>query len=109
MTKSNWIMLIFVILLFIWGVIMSNQYASIKRDYEFLKNTNERIIDSLKNDNIKTKRIIKTLEDSLKNVDTKIKNTTTIIEVVKKEEFVISTSLSESASLLKKNLSCTEL
>lgn len=88
---------------------MSNQYASIKRDYEFLKNTNERIIDSLKNDNIKTKRIIKTLEDSLKNVDTKIKNTTTIIEVVKKEEFVISTSLSESASLLKKNLSCTEL
>jgi ribosomal protein L11 len=88
---------------------MSNQYLSVKRDYEFLKNTNERIIDSLKNENVKTKKVIKTLEDALKNLDSKIENTTTIIEVVKKEEFVVSTSLSESASLLKKNLSCTEL
>lgn len=102
-------MLISIILLFIWGIIMSNQYLSVKRDYEFLKNTNERIIDSLKNENVKTKKVIKTLEHALKNLDSKIENTTTVIEVVKKEEFVVSTSLSESASLLKKNLSCTEL
>ena len=88
---------------------INNQYDSLKVDYEQLKNSKEQIIDSLNKENHKTKQTIKVLEDSLKVIDVQLSDNSNKIESIKKEEFVVSVSLSESANLLKKNLSCTKL
>ena len=90
-------------------MIINNQYDSLKVDYEQLKNNKEQIIDSLNKENYKTKQTIKVLEDSLKVIDVQLSDNSNKIESIKKEEFVVSVSLSESANLLKKNLSCTKL
>ena len=90
-------------------MIINNQYDSLKIDYEQLKNNKEQIIDSLNKENHKTKQTIKVLEDSLKVIDVQLSDNSNKIEDIKKEEFVVSVSLSESANLLKKNLSCTKL
>jgi hypothetical protein len=63
----------------------------------------------LNKENNKTKQTIKVLEDSLKTIDIQLSNNSDKIEDIKKEEFVVSISLSESTKLLKKNLSCTKL
>jgi hypothetical protein len=90
-------------------VIINNQYDSLKVDYEQLKNNKEQIIDSLNKENHKTRQTIKVLEDSLKVIDVQLSGNSSKIKSIKKEEFVVSVSLSESAKLLKKNLSCTKL
>ena len=90
-------------------MIINNQYDSLKVDYEQLKNNKEQIIDSLNKENHKTKQTIKVLEDSLKTIDIQLSNNSDKIEDIKKKEFAVSVSLSESANLLKKNLSCTKL
>ena len=90
-------------------MIVNNQYLSLQKDFELLKNNKEHVIDSLNNENIKTKHTIKILEDSLKTVEVNIINNSHKIVQIKKEEFIVSTSLSESADLLKKNLLCTKL
>ena len=109
MKLSNWIVIIGFVILFGWCVIINNQYDSLKVDYEQLKNNKEQIIDSLNKENHKTKQTIKVLEDSLKTIDIQLSNNSDKIEDIKKEEFVVSVSLSESTKLLKKNLSCTKL
>ena len=109
MKLHNWIVIIGFVILFGWCVIVNNQYDSLKVDYEQLKNNKEQVIDSLNKENNKTKQTIKVLEDSLKTIDIQLSNNSDKIEDIKKEEFVVSTSLSESANLLKKNLSCTKL
>jgi hypothetical protein len=63
----------------------------------------------LNKENNKTRQTIKVLEDSLKVIDVQLSDNSNKIEGIKKEEFVVSISLSESANLLKKNLSCTKL
>ena len=90
-------------------MIKNNQYDTLKIEYESLKNNKESIIDSLNRENTKAKYTIKTLEDSLKIVDNKVGHHYIKVGEVKKEEFVISATLSESADLLKKNLLCTNL
>ena len=90
-------------------MIINNQYDSLKVDYEQLKNNKEQIIDSLNKENYKIKQTIKVLEDSLKTIDIQLSNNSDKIEDIKKKEFVVSVSLSESTKLLKKNLSCTKL
>ena len=105
----NWIVIIGFVILFGWCVTINNQYDSLKVDYEQLKNNKEQIIDSLNKENHKTKQTIKVLEDSLKTIDVQLSNNSDKIEDIKKEEFVVSVSLSESTKLLKKNLSCTKL
>ena len=109
MKWSNWLVIIGFVILFGWCVIINNQYDSLKIDYEQLKNNKEQIIDSLNKENHKTKQTIKVLEDSLKVIDVQLSDNSNKIEDIKKEEFVVSVSLSESANLLKKNLSCTKL
>ena len=109
MKLHNWIIIIGFVILFGWCVIINNQYDSLKIDYEQLKNNKEQIIDSLNKENHKTKQTIKVLEDSLKVIDVQLSNNSNKIESIKKEEFVVSVSLSESANLLKKNLSCIKL
>ena len=109
MKLYNWIIIIGFVILFGWCVIINNQYDSLKVDYEQLKNSKEQIIDSLNKENHKTKQTIKVLEDSLKVIDVQLSDNSNKIESIKKEEFVVSVSLSESANLLKKNLSCTKL
>lgn len=109
MKLHNWIVIIGFVILFGWCVIINNQYDSLKVDYEQLKNNKEQVIDSLNKENNKTKQTIKVLEDSLKTIDIQLSNNSDKIEDIKKEEFVVSVSLSESANLLKKNLSCTKL
>ena len=109
MKWSNWLVIIGFVILFGWCVIVNNQYDSLKVDYEQLKNSKEQIIDSLNKENHKTKQTIKVLEDSLKVIDVQLSDNSNKIESIKKEEFVVSVSLSESANLLKKNLSCTKL
>lgn len=109
MKLHNWIIIIGFVILFGWCVIINNQYNSLKVDYEQLKNNKEQIIDSLNKENHKTKQTIKVLEDSLKVIDVQLSDNSSKIESIKKEEFVVSVSLSESANLLKKNLSCTKL
>ena len=109
MKLHNWIVIIGFVVLFGWCVIINNQYDSLKVDYEQLKNNKEQIIDSLNKENHKTKQTIKVLEDSLKVIDVKLSNNSNKIEGIKKEEFVVSASLSESSNLLKKNLLCTKL
>lgn len=109
MKLHNWIIIIGFVILFGWCVIINNQYDSLKVDYEQLKNNKEQIIDSLNKENHKTKQTIKVLEDSLKVIDLQLSDNSNKIEGIKKEEFVVSTSLSESTNLLKKNLSCTKL
>lgn len=109
MKLHNWIVIIGFVILFGWCVIINNQYDSLKVDYEQLKNNKEQVIDSLNKENNKTKQTIKVLEDSLKTIDIRLSNNSDKIEDIKKEEFVVSVSLSESANLLKKNLSCTKL
>ena len=109
MKWSNWLVIIGFVILFGWCVIINNQYDSLKVDYEQLKNNKEQIIDSLNKENHKTKQTIKVLEDSLKVIDVQLSDNSNKIEDIKKEEFVVSVSLSESANLLKKNLSCTKL
>lgn len=74
-----------------------------------MRNNKENVIDSLYKENVKTKLEIKVLEDSLKTVDININNNLHKVNEIKKEEFIVSTSLSESADLLKKNLSCAKL
>lgn len=105
----NWIVIIVFVILFGWCVIINNQYDSLKVDYEQLKNNKEQIIDSLNKENYKTRQTIKVLEDSLKVIDVQLSGNSNKIKSIKKEEFVVSVSLSESAKLLKKNLSCTKL
>lgn len=109
MKLHNWIVIIGFVILFGWCVIINNQYDSLKVDYEQLKNSKEQIIDSLNKENHKTKQTIKVLEDSLKVIDVQLSDNSNKIESIKKEEFAVSVSLSESANLLKKNLSCTKL
>lgn len=109
MKLHNWIVIIGFIVLFGWCIIINNQYSTLKINYEQLKNNKEQIIDSLHKENNKTKQTIKVLEDSLKTIDIQLSNNSNKIESVRKEEFVVSISLSESADLLKKNLSCTKL
>ena len=109
MKLHNWIVIIGFVILFGWCVIINNQYDSLKVDYEQLKNNKEQVIDSLNKENHKTKQTIKVLEDSLKTIDIQLSNNSDKIEDIKKEEFVVSVSLSESTKLLKKNLSCTKL
>ena len=109
MKLHNWIVIIGFVILFGWCVIINNQYDSLKVDYEQLKNNKEQIIDSLNKENHKTKQTIKVLEDSLKTIDIQLSNNSDKIEDIKKKEFAVSVSLSESANLLKKNLSCTKL
>ena len=109
MKWSNWLVIIGFVILFGWCVIVNNQYLSLQKDFDSLKNNKEHIIDSLNNENIKTKHTIKVLKDSLKTVEVNIINQSNKIIEIKKEEFVISTSLSKSAELLKKNILCTKL
>ena len=109
MKLHNWIVIIGFVVLFGWCIIINNQYDSLKVDYEQLKYNKEQIIDSLYRENNKTKQTIKVLEDSLKVIDVQLSNNFDKIENIKKEEFVVSINLSESANLLKKNLSCTKL
>ena len=109
MKLYNWIVIIGFVVLFGWCVIINNQHDSLKVDYEQLKNNKEQIINSLNKENHEIKQTIKVLEDSLKVIDVQLSNNSSKIESIKKEEFVVSVSLSESANLLKKNLSCTKL
>lgn len=90
-------------------MIKNNQYDALKIEYESLKINKENIIDSLNKENVKTKYTIKTLEDSLKTVNTKVVHHYIKVDNIKKEEFIISSTLSESANLLKENLLCTNL
>ena len=78
-------------------------------NYNILKNDKEYIIDSLNKENAETKEIIKSLEDTLDKVNSKIEEESSKIEIVEKEEFTISNSFSESTILLKENLLCTDL
>ena len=109
MSIYNWIVIIAFVVLFGWCVIINNQYDILQKDYELLKENKEFIIDSLSKENLKTKQEITILEDSLKTIDVAIIDNSIKIEEIKKDEFIISTSLSESADLLKRNLLCTEL
>lgn len=109
MTWNNWIVIIGFVILFGWCMVKSNQYDTLKVEYESLKTNKESIIDSLNNENAKAKYVIQTLEDSLKIVDNKVVHHYIKVDEVKKEQFVVSTTLSESTRLLKKNLLCTNL
>ena len=109
MKLYNWIVIIVFVILFGWCIIINNQYDALKLDYEQLKDNSEQIVDSLHKENDKTKQTIKVLEDSLKVIDVQLSSNSDKIEDIKKEEFVVSSSLSESTDLLKKNLSCTRL
>ena len=104
MKLYNWIVIIVFVILFGWCIIINNQYDALKLDYEQLKDNSEQIVDSLHKENYKTKQTIKVLEDSLKVIDVQLSNNSNKIEDIKKEEFVVSSSLSESTDLLKKNL-----
>ena len=90
-------------------MVKSNQYDALKTEYELLKINRENVIDSLNRENVKAKLQIQVLEDSLRVVDNRVVHHYIKVDDIKKEEFVVSTTLSESASLLKNNLACTEL
>lgn len=109
MKLYNWIIIIVFVILFGWCIIINNQYDALKLDYEQLKDNSEQIVDSLHKENDKAKQTIKVLGDSLKVIDVQLSSNADKIEDIKKEEFAVSISLSESANLLKKNLSCTKL
>ena len=108
MKLHNWLVIIGFVVLFGWCVIINNQYNSLKLDYEQLKYNKEYLIDSLQKDNVRTKQIIKVLEDSLKTLDVQILENVNKVESFKSEEFDISINLSKSANLLKENL-CADL
>ena len=90
-------------------MVKSNQYDTLKMEYDSLKINKESIIDSLNRENSRIQNTIESLEDSLKVVDTKIVHHYIKVDNIKKEEFVISPALSESTNLLKENLLCTNL
>ena len=109
MRVYDWIVIIGFVILFGWCIIVNNKYSTLQEDYNILKNDKEYIIDSLNKENAETKEIIKSLEDTLDKVNSKIEEESSKIEIVEKEEFTISNSFSESTILLKENLLCTDL
>lgn len=109
MRVYDWIVIIGFVILFGWCVIVNNKYSTLQENYNILKNDKEYIIDSLNKENAETKEIIKSLEDTLDKVNSKIEEESSKIEIVEKEEFTISNSFSESTILLKENLLCTDL
>lgn len=102
----NWI--IIVIFVFILGqcVITQKRYDTLEQNYNELLFEKSNIIDSLEKDNLKRLESIEYLEhevivlnnhiDSLNNLKQEIKKS--------KNEFTISTNISEGCTLLKKNL-----
>jgi len=109
MKVYDWIVIIGFIILFGWCIIVNNKYSTLQEDYNILKNDKEYIIDSINRENIKIKEIVKSLEDTLSKVNSELEKNFDKIEIVKKEEFTISNSFSESTILLKENLLCTDL
>ena len=109
MQTYDWIVIIVFTILFGWTIIINSKYTSLQNDYNQLKNNNEQIIDSLNRENFETKKIIKSLEDTINIINSELEKNQEKVEVIKKEEFVISSTFSKSATLLKKNLECTDL
>ena len=109
MRVYDWIVIIGFVILFGWCVIVNNKYSTLQEDYDILKNDKEYIIDSLNRENAETKEIIKSLEDTLDKVNSKLENSSNKIEGIEKEEFTISNNFTESTILLKENLLCTDL
>lgn len=101
----NWIIIIIFVIVFGWSIISNNRYQSLKEDYQELLLDRDLQIDSLIKNNIEKEKSVKNLElqlvklnkdlDSLYNVKT---------EIIEKNEFQISSSISNTAVLLKKNL-----
>lgn len=105
----DWVVIIVFIILFGWCIIVNNNYLNLKEEYDILKNDKEYIIDSLNRENTKIREDIVSLKDTLEKINTNLLNNSNKIEIVKKEEFTVSLSFSESSNLLKNNLSCTDL
>lgn len=88
---------------------ISYKYNKLEIDYNLLKIEEELVIDSLNKENLKYKSCIIQLKDSLNFIENKIINNSQKIDSIKKDEFIISSSFSESSILLKENLLCTDL
>lgn len=104
----KWVMIVLFTILMAWGCVMTILYVNLKSNYYSFKNVKTYTIDSLNWENNKIKQTIITLEEKLKDVDNKIESNVDKIIEIKREEFVVSPSLSKSTELLKKNLSCVE-
>ena len=109
MRVYDWIVIIVFVVLFGWTIIVNNKYLNLQDDYNSLKNNKEQIIDSLNNENTKTKKIIQSLEDEIVMINLELEKKENKVETIKKEKFTISPSFSKSTNLLKENLACTDL
>lgn len=100
--------IIFIIFVFVlgFGIITHIRYNNLEQNYNELLLKKSNVIDSLTNDNIKKTESIIELQSKINVLDKKIDSLYYKKSEIKqsKSNFTISSSISEGAELLKRNL-----
>lgn len=112
MTTNNvnklfiWIIIIIFVIMFGYVVVSENRYATLEEQYKELLSDKQTIIDSLRRDNETKAEEILLITESVNSLEYKIDSLTKVKRKVIRDTFVVSSSFSESISLLKSNLEC---
>lgn len=106
---KNWIIICLFAILFVYLIVLKEQYRDLKIEYQEQLFSKELVIDELQKDNeVKIQHISK-LENQIYQLEQSIDSLKNIKIEVSEKEFEISNSISESVKLLRENLKCVEL
>ena len=109
MKLFNWIILIIFVFIFGWCVIVQNRYLDLEDKYNEMINSQSNIIDSLNVVNKQSENTIVELRDSLINIEKELSIVSNKTIEVETKTCTVSSSFSESVTILNNNLKWIEL